>query len=242
LYVQKNEPHTLQSISGDVTIGARARIRSGGVDIQAGGNITLLDRATLILGIHKQPVGADLTMVAGNTVEMTRAKIKVDAASSTIVLQGSEILMHEMFSLRAVAQAGPQSVDITATSGDVTIDRLLLTTRFPTTISGTNVTIGVMHNGITARSRMSKQYFFPIEVLATDEIHIDNLLLRSSQNVRIETDGTTIEVLNSDFVGTTQLMPTFFVTANGAGSTCDLTGTEVTKATLVTNCDNVIGP
>jgi hypothetical protein len=82
----------------------------------------------------------------------------------------------------------------------------------------------------------------PIEVLATDEIHIDNLRLRSAGNVVIETDGTVADVLNSDLVGTRTNMPTFFVVANGVGSTCNVTGTQVSRATLVTDCDSVIGP
>jgi hypothetical protein len=235
----KEEPHTLQSTNGNVTIGAKARIRSGGVSIQAAGDVSLLDRATLILGIHNQPVGADLTIDAGGAIQMTRAKIKIDAASSSIVLKGSQIMMHDRLSLRAVAPFSPQNVDITATSGDVTIDRLILKTSFPTTISGTNVTIGVMQDGVTPRSSINQAL---VNVEATDVIHIDNLRLRSPSNGTFQTDGATIEVFNSDFVGTNQFMPTFFVTANAAGSTCDLTATEVAKATLVTNCDNVIGP
>jgi hypothetical protein len=230
---------TLQSTMADVILAAKVRVLLRTASILAAGDITFGEKVSLATGFGTD---GDIDIVADGIVEMTRPKIKTNAdGSAIVVIQGSNVLMHEGLSLRAKATASPQNVYITATSGDVTIDRLLLNTRFPTTISGTNVTIGVMQDGTVPRSRMS-MYFFPIEILATDEIHIDNLRLRSPQNVRIETDGTTLNVLNSDFVGTTTLMPVFTVRANGAGSTCDLTGTEITKATLVTDCDTVIGP
>ncbi len=49
-----------------------------------------------------------------------------------------------------------------------------------------------------------------------------------------------VDIVESDIRGR-KGTPTITVSA-GSGSTCDLTGTTVKKATLVTNCETVVGP
>jgi hypothetical protein len=80
-----------------------------------------------------------------------------------------------------------------------------------------------------------------MSIQATGAIQIDNLRLMTPVDVQIGSTGTQIDLLDSDLIGDLPSLPTFQVTASGAGSTRELTGTDVRKAMLVTTCDTVIG-
>lgn len=75
---------------------------------------------------------------------------------------------------------------------------------------------------------------------ATGAIQMDNLRITGTRDVTIATTGTTVDILESSLRGG-KGTPTITISA-GPGSTCDLTGTMVKKATLVTSCDTVVGP
>jgi len=173
---------------------------------------------------------------AAGDVDLDSAKITVKKAGYTI--DGANVILRGKTRLKAFAEFSSPS-DITATAGDVTIDQLSLKGDRPVVISGTNVTIGVMENGKTPRSTLTQKNL-TVDVLATDTIHIDNLALSSVGDVTIDTTGTTVDLLASKLKGK-KATPTITVSA-GPGSTCDLTGTQVVGATLVTSCDTVIGP
>lgn len=224
----------VESTSGNITIGPKTRLLVGVAVISAPlGDVTFEKNSSV------RAKDSFVTIAAGGTVDMTRAKLqnKSSDSNSVTTIDAGEVILRERFSIKSGSKFGSSDVRISATAGDVTIDRLKISTNVPVLISGTNVSIGVPQNGKIPKSQLA-QKDAPLEILASDTVDIRRLTLKTQDDAEISTTGTVVHLLDSSLVGKTS--PTITV-AGGAGSTCDLTGTTVKKATLVTNCDTVVG-
>lgn len=238
----------VESLAGNVLIGPKIKIQvSRALLSAAAGGVTFFDRV-VVRGRSAWSEGSVAEINASGTVELTSPKFSMIGEFPVVSIRGGTVLIHKKASMKASGPvkkfAGSSRVEIVATVGDVSIDRISVDTSTRFAISGTNVTIGVAQNGKVPRSKMINQgepgTSGLFNILATDSIQIRKLRLNSASDVRIDSSGTTVNVLESSFKGR-QGTPTFEV-EGGPGSTCDLTGTTVKKATLVTNCDTVIGP
>lgn len=239
--VSPNPTFEVKSATGDIRVGPKSKFSAGKlVSLEAPlGNITLEE------GVRISAKGGssrtDLTVSAGGDVEMTRASLNaVGDTSSWIVIQGSNIRLSKRTTVKSRARTSPLVFRILAPGGDVDIERLAMSISPWLTIEGANVTIGIEQNGKIGRSRITTKSLRPVDIVATGAIAISRLALNASADVTIETTGTSIDILDSKLSGTAAT-PTIEVTA-GPGSTCDLTGTTVKSATLVTSCDTVVGP
>ena len=239
--VSPNPTFEVTSTTGDIRVGPKSKFSAGKlVSLEAPlGNVVLEE------GVRISAKGGssrtDLTVSAGGDVEMTRASLNVIGdTSSWIVIQGSNIRLSKRTTVKSRARTSPLVFRILAPGGDVNIERLGMSISPWLTVEGANVTIGIEQNGRVGKSRITTKSLRPVDVVATGAIAINRLALNASADVRIETTGTTIDILDSKLSGK-GATPTIEVTA-GPGSTCDLTGTTVKNATLVTNCDTVVGP
>jgi len=220
----------LQSDSGDVIVGPKVSIKASDITMSApAGDVTLLKRVAI-----QAKNSAIVSLSAGGDVTMTKPKFK----SQQLLVSGGDVTILEKGSLKS------SLIQIVAT-GSVVIDRFSVRSGAPgflspLAISGTKVTLGVEKNGHTPRSRIVYKGDQAIAISAAATIDIDNLVLKSNTDVKIETTGMTANLTGSKLVGV-ETQPTFEV-EGGPGSTCDLTATVVTKATLTTSCDTVIGP
>lgn len=221
----------LRSLSGDVVVGPKATIKASDVTFEAlAGNVTLLERVAI-----QTKNSAVVTMEAGGTVEMSKPKIK----ANIMELDAADISILEKATFKTnftIFDANP---------GDVVVERMSINAGdkgflAPLVIFGTNVTIGVSAGGKTPRSVINYRGDQDVFIEAVDTIDIDSLVLKCRTGVSIDTLGATVHVQNSKLIGVKN-SPTFQVSA-GPGSTCDLTGTTVKGATLVTSCDTVVGP
>ncbi len=232
---------SLESTSGDITIGPKARFRAAAVFAEAiSGNVVLLEKVKMTAK-HSPTTPAAVSLVASGDVTMENATFIIDGSSVEFKAEGANVFVVRKSKLRMKGKFSPTRADIIASSGDLIIDRITLKTDAPITFSGTNVTIGVENNGKTPRSKITQiREGVTVDILATGDIDIDNLALVSASDVLIDTSGTMLNFLDGLLKGK-KVVPTVTVSA-GAGSTCDLTGTTVKNATLVTACDTVIGP
>ena len=235
----------VDTASGDLTVAPKTKFRSGSSDFHAPlGNVTFGAKSGVFAGRGSD---VDISIVAGGNVDMTNTKIRTRTrsagGSSVVEIIGANVTVHEKLNVKSNAEFDPRRIDITATAGDVTIDQLLVNTDTTVTIAGTNVTIGLPQSGKIRQSRIVQKLDIPSvqgAIVATGAISVANLLLKSTDDFSFQTTGATIDVLSSKLQGR-KATPTIDVTA-GPGSTCDLTGSSIKNAALVTSCDTVIGP
>jgi len=235
----------VESVAGDVSVGPKARFLDAGTIslMAAGGDISLLSKTRMVLGTADKLSEADLTIEASGDVVLESPAVRARGGShSEISITGANVTLLGKGKVKQSSMFSPFRFDMIATAGDLLIEKLKLTTDVPVTLSGTNVTIGVPKNGKTPKSKIVERRASnpPVNIVATDTITLDNVDIASSGDVTIDSSGTTVNVLNGQLKGR-KATPTITVSA-GAGSTCDLSGTLVKSATLVTACDTVIGP
>ncbi len=221
----------LSSTSGDVVVGPRAALSASDVSfIAPSGNVTLRN------GVSVQAKNSAVVSIdAGGSIEMTRPRVKANA----LLLVGADISILEKGTLKAAVAA------LHAAPGDVVIERVSVVAGekgaiAPLTMSGTNITIGVPQAGKTPRSKLTYRGDQDVVIAATGVVDVANVVLKSRTDVDVSTAAGTLEVTGSKLIGI-GAAPTVTISA-GPGSTCDLTGTVVKKATLVTSCDTVVGP
>ena len=231
----------LESSAGSVTIGPKARLRVQRATILADGDVTFLDKVRLSAGVNLGGASPDVRIGAVGDVKMTRPRIvSINKKSSGVIsIAGANVVFHDKATIKGLAGFGPRRVEIIATAGDVTADRLSIVSGVSVEISATNIVIGTATNGASRPSKITERDFH-VELAATDTIQVSNIRLTSKGNVSINTTGTIIDVWASQLRGR-KGTPTITISA-GPGSTCDLTGTVVKRATLVTSCDSVVGP
>ncbi len=237
---KSNPPVEIATTGGDITVESKARFRSSSFSLAAAGNITLRDS----VAIKAIPDGL-IDITATGNLELTRPKMtaKADQDSGRISLEGANVTIHDKAKFVAKSkETSTTLLQVLANSGDVSIDRIIATTEMHTTISGTNVAIGLPDgNGVIRTSRISqKQPAASVNISATDLISIEQLKLTTATDVAVTTAGIAAEFLGGTVKGIKGTH--IFSVAAGAGSTCDLTGTTVKSATVQTACDTVIGP
>lgn len=233
---------TLESLTGNIIVDQKSSFKTHAAFIRAvAGDVTFEDRVVI-----KAVGGVDslLYIEAAGNVELTRAKLTSDAANTGIGevrITGANVSLFERTKIKARGEFNPSEVEIAAASGDIVIDQLSLNTNTPISISGDNVIIGTPKNGKVPPSRVTaKTAGVSFDIGASDAIDVSSLVLTTSTNVAIETTGASLNILNCNLKGKST-NPSITV-SGGAGSTCDLTGTAVVKATVVTNCDTIVGP
>ena len=225
------------SSSGSVTIGPKAKFKSATLIVSAFGDVTLGEGVAV-----KVIFNADIEFMAGGDLELTRPKLTSNGSTATIALIGSNVTIHDKAKL-VTKPVALGRLEIDATSGDVEIDRLIASVATDVEISGQNVAIGLPDtNGVVRQSRLAhKSPFSMTDITATGVVSLSRLQLLGSADATIDTTGATLGFTDSTIKGVKGGAPTVTI-STGAASTCDLTGTTLKNATLVTNCDNVVGP
>ena len=228
-----------ESTGGDVIIGRKAKFRAAAATFSSVGGSVHAEQAVL-----KLLFAGELSIFAGQDVVLVRPRVtaKASLGVADISIQGQSVTIEDKAKITMTTAGGLPDLAITATSGDVEIERLIASVDAGVTISGANVSIGLPDgDGVVRPSRIAqKNRVLPIGISAADTLAIDSLRATVTDDVHLTTFGQAANVIKSTFKGK-KATPTVTVSA-GAGSTCDLTGTTVKSATLVTSCDNVVGP
>ena len=214
----------VESQNGDIRVapGVRFPLGLGNAEFLApAGDITFGEKVKFKAADSSTPYG-NVAVVAGGHVEMNAPR-----------LQGKPHLRVTASSIEVKGKGVFGVTVLTATDGEVTIERARA--RSALTIAGDHVTIGTAPDGEVKQSRISS-----LRITAGGPVRLENLNLRF---IDAETTGTSFDVRDSKLSGRSKKDPReMTISALGAGSTCDITGTEILKAILTTNCDTVIGP
>ena len=215
----------MESVNGDVVLEAGSKIRGTSrteIRTQNGGEIRAEGAR------FQSTLGTDL-LSSGDLV------LDSSAISPTqrILLRGSTVSISGKTKLKS-----DRETTIEALAGDVSIERLnARAVAFAAT--GTNVTVGLPDS--SGKLRPSK-ITAPnqLDIIATAAITLRRLRTKVEDEVVLESSGTQIDALDCQFRGTGGGSTVELIA--GAGSVCDLTGTRVLGATLITTCDTVVGP
>lgn len=243
---QVNGGLVLESSSGDVRIGPKSRLRAAGIFADAlAGEIHVLEKSKLIGQWQSQPSFGSVSLVATGNLLIENATIVAIGRQSIVDLIGATVTVADRLKVKQRGQNAPLRFNVAALAGDVAVDRLVLNTEAPITFSGENVTIGAMKNGKIPRSKILFNFPTPVTgdgvaITATGAVDLSRLSLITRDDAVIETTSTSLNFIGGTIKGK-KATPTVNVSA-GPASTCDLTGTVVKKATLVTSCDAVVGP
>lgn len=241
-----NRAFLVESTTGDIRVRAKARFSagSGAVFRAPSGSITFDDGVRVRLRDGTQAI---VIAEALGAIHLERAGFDIQSAgklASRLEILGGSVSLAGKTKIEILGSAGPHRVDIRASAGDVVLGRPLFTSTAPITLSGHNVAIGVEENGNLSTSRITfkdQTGVGVLEVVASGQLDVRNLRLRTAAatSSSFEGSGTEVNVRESDLIGTGA---TTFEVSGGAGSTCDLTGTTVRKASLVVACESVEGP
>ena len=238
-----NRSFAATSVSGNVVVDAKARFVAGAAAafVAAGGDVLFGDNVKIKL---RDATSTDILIDALGAVTLPRFGLDLVGnqngtnSSSEVEILGASISMPGRVKIKTKPGNSPATVEILASSGDVTIEQLVASTTAEIDISGANVSIGTIAAGSKA---VIKKFPQEIDIQATEDVAIERLKIRARADVRIEAGGTSLDFKSSDVAGVGGAVPTVDI-IGGAGSVCDLTGTTIKNATLVTSCDTVFGP
>ena len=220
---------TIESTSGGFELGSRGRlICEGSCSVAAAGDIVLAERSSINAkdGFLRLDAGG-WVFTDGTTI---RGAGPVDIVGAGLTSAG-----------RLALQSGVNSIQVDAgIGGPILIDQLKAKAQSHRTIgfTGGTIEIGRPVDGKIRTSTVKGPASFDID--ASGPIRVERTQILKAQSIDFTTGATEARFVAGRVIGSSASPSTMTMTA-GAGSTCDITG-SLFKATLVTNCDTVIGP
>lgn len=216
----------IDAFGGDVALGPRTSWRGQFFRVLAGGNVTLGDKVRVTTATG---AGALTTWIrASGRVDMTRPRIKSDQ----IVVASEGLAIHLGGTLRTTGY--PYDVRLEAGTGDVEIDAVSVSV-LDFAVSGARIELGQVG------ARKSKLKGEDLSFDSASSIAIANVDLKGigDSSVLVTTPGAPVALTESRVSSKGAGEMTI---STGGGSTCDLTGTQLSSTTLSHDCGVVIGP